>query len=147
MTKINWVRFFLGGLIATVLLFLSDGLLHENVFRTYWEAVYRDLGTKPPAEGHSLDLVYFFIFEMGRGFGAMLVYVLMRPFYGAGPKTAVLAAIATWLALSVAGPAEFIPLRFYSNSLWIGVAAVQLVTSIIAAMAGAAIYKDPAVVE
>ena len=145
MTKINWIRFFLGGLIATVLLFLSDGLLHENVFKTYWEAVYTALGTKPPPEGHNLDLVYFFIFEMGRGFGAMFVYVLMRPFYGAAPKTAILAAIGTWLALSVAGPAQFIPLRLYSNSLWIGVAGVQLVTSIVAGLAGAAIYKDPAV--
>ena len=144
MTKINWARFFLGGLIATVLLFVSDGMLHENVFKSYWEAVYVALGVKPPAEGHSLDLVYFFVFEIGRGFGAMFVYILMRPFHGAGPKTAVLAAVATWLAFSVTGPAEFIPLGFYSNALWVGVAGAQFVTSIVTTLIAGILYKDPA---
>src|SRR5688572_1165814 len=143
MTKINHVRLVMGGLIATVILFLTDRLLHENVFRTYWEAVYVGLGTRPPESAHSLALVYFFIFELGRGFLLVFLYVLMRPFHGAGPKTAALAGIAGWLAFSVAGPAQFIPLGFYSNTLWIGVAAAQLVTSIVATLAGAAPYKDP----
>ncbi len=143
MKKINFGRLIIGGLIASILLFLSDGFLHEQVFKQYWEYLYHGLGAKPPEAGHSIDMVYFFIFELGRGFGAIFIYTLMRPFYGPGPKTAVLAAIATWLAFSVTAPAEFIPLGFYGRRLWVMVAAAQFVTSIVANLIAASIYKEP----
>lgn len=145
MTQINFGRLFIGGLIASVLLFLSDGFLHEQVFKQYWEYLYQGLGAKQPDPSHaSMALVYFFIFELGRGFGAIFIYALMRPFHGPGPKTAVFAAIAAWLAFSVTGPAEFIPLGFYGRRLWVMVAAAQLVTSIVANLIAAWFYRDPA---
>ena len=144
MTKINYGRLFVGGLIASVLLFLSDGFLHEQVFKQYWEYVYQGLGSTPPDPSHTWALLYFFIFELGRGFLAIFLYVLMRPFYGAGPKTAVLSAVVAWLAFSVAAPAEFIPLGFYSRRLWVMVAVAQLVTSILTNLLAAWIYRDPA---
>ena len=143
MTKINFARLFVGGLIASVLLFLSDGFLHEQVFKQYWEYLYQGLGARPPEASHSTALVYFFIFELGRGFLAIFIYVLMRPFHGVGPKTAVLSAIAAWLAFSVTAPAEFIPLGFYGRRLWVMVAAAQLVTSIVANLIAAWMYTDP----
>jgi len=142
MTDINWSRLVIGGLIASILLFLSDGFLHENVFKQYWEYLYYGLGTVPPQSSHASSLVYFFIFELGRGFGAIFIYVLMRPFHGPGPKTAIFAAIAAWLAFSVTAPAEFIPLGFYGRRMWILIAGAQLVTSVITNMLVAAIYKD-----
>ena len=66
----------------------------------------------------------------------------MRPFFSPGPKTAALAGVVAWFAFSLTGPAQFIPLGFYSQALWAKVAAFQLVTSIVAAIAGAAIYKE-----
>ena len=137
MTKINFGRLFIGGLIATVILFITDGLLHEKIVRDYWMYLYQGLGARPPEE-HSISLLYFFIFEIGRGFTAMLMYVLMRPFSGPGPKTAVFAAIAAWFAFSVTGPAQFIPLGFYGRRLWLMVAGYQLVTSIVANLIAAA---------
>lgn len=144
MTKINFGRLLIGGLIASILLFLSDGFLHEQVFKQYWEYLYHGLGAKPPESSHAVAMVYFFIFELGRGFSAIFVYALMRPFYGVGPKTAVFSAIAAWLAFSVTAPAEFIPLGFYGRRLWIMVAAAQLVTSVVANLLAAWIYRDPA---
>lgn len=142
MTNINWTRFIIGGLIATVILFVTDGLLHEMLLKPDWLAVYANLGAPVP-EPHGASMVYFFIFELGRGMLAMLLYVLMRAYTGAGPKTAVLAGLAVWAAFSLAGPAQFIPLGFYSVALWVKVAAFQLVTSVVGTLAGAAIYKDP----
>jgi hypothetical protein len=144
MQKINFGRLFIGGLIASLLLFVSDGFLHEQVFKNYWGYLYDGLGAKPPEPGHALAMVYFLIFELGRGFLAIFLYALMRPFHGAGPKTAVLSAIAAWLAFSVAGPAEFIPLGFYGRRLWVMVAGAQLVTSIVANLIAAWMYSDPA---
>jgi hypothetical protein len=142
MPKINWNRLLIGGVIAAVICFLSDGLLHNKIVGADWKAVYDNLGAATPSAEHSSALVYFFIFELGRGFLTILVYVLMRPFFTPGPKTAVLAGVITWLAFSLTGPAQFIPLGFYSNALWLKVGAYQFVTSILAAVAAAAVYKD-----
>jgi hypothetical protein len=139
--KLNWSRIIIGGLIAAVICFLTDGFFHERVVRADWEAVYRGLGAREPAENAG-SMVYFAIFELGRGFVSLFLYALMRQPFKPGPKTAVLAGIVAWLAFSVTGPAEFIPLEFYSHALWGKVAAFQLVTTIVATIAGAAIYKD-----
>jgi hypothetical protein len=147
MTKINWARLILGGIVATVILFLTDGVLHEHLVHHDWDMLPAALGARESQKGHGVAIMYFFVFELGRGMISLLIYALMRPFYGPGPKTAVLAGLAAWLAFSVAGPAQFIPLGFYSNALWAKVAGYQLITSIVAALAGAALYKDAAASE
>ena len=143
MAQINWGRLFLGSLIAAIIMFVTDGFIHETITRGDWNAVYDGLGARTP-EAHTTSMLYFGIFELGRGFTAMLFYVLMRAFFGAGPKTAVLAGIVGWIAFSLTAPAQFIPLGFFSNALWLKVGAIHLVTSIIATIAGAALYKDAA---
>ena len=133
MPTINWGRL--------VIMFVTDGLVHETIAKADWEAVYSALRAVPP-EPHGLSMVYFAVFELGRAFTAMLFYVTMRAFFGAGPKTAVLAGVVGWIAFSLTGPVQFIPLGFFSNALWLKVGAVHLITSIIATIAGAALYKD-----
>lgn len=142
MGSINWTRLLIGGLIATVLCFFGDGFFHEQIAKGDWEVVYRSLPAPLPTEEHRSSLAYFFLYEVGRGFLAMILYVLMRPMLRPGPKTAIVAAVVAWFAMSLTGPAEFIPLGFYSHALWMKVGAWHLVTSIISTIAGAAIYKD-----
>lgn len=139
--NINWARFAVAALVITIICFLTDGFIHERLLSDDWESVYRGLGaTEPPHQPTSL--IYFAILEIGRGVLSMLLYVTMRTHLGAGPKTAVLAAIAAWFAFSITGPAQFIPLGFFSNSLWLKTSAIQLMTSIVATLAGAALYKE-----
>lgn len=139
--SINWGRFFVGGIIASVICFLTDGLLHEMIVGGDWKTVYANLGATPPTE-NSMSMAYFAVFELGRGFITMLLYVLMRPTCKPGPKTAAYAGLVAWIAFSLTGPVQFIPLEFYSNALWMKVAAFQLITTIVAALAAAALYKD-----
>jgi hypothetical protein len=141
MPRLNWLRFFLGALIASVIMFMTDGFLHERVFTADWASVYANLGVAEPHH-EAAGILYFAIFEIGRGFVSMFLYVLMQSFFGPGPKTAILAGVVGWIAFSLTGPTQFIPLGFYSNALWVKVAAAQLVTSIVATIAGAALYKD-----
>ena len=143
MATINWGRLIAGGLIAAILMFLADGFIHERLVNSDWHAVYAGLRAAEP-EPHGTSMVYFALFELGRGFIAMLFYATMRTHFGAGPKTAVLAGIASWIAFSLTGPAQFIPLGFFSTALWLKVGALHLVTSIVSTIAGAAIYKDAA---
>jgi hypothetical protein len=142
--RINWGRLIFGGIVATIILFLTDGLFHERVMSAEWKAVYDGLGATPPQHHSPVGVLYFAVFDLGRGMLAMYLYALMRSCCGPGPKTAMLAGVVAWLAFTIAGPAQFIPLGFYSNSLWIKVGAFQLFTSIVAALVGGAIYKDAA---
>lgn len=141
MPKLNWNRLIIGGLVAAIIAFLTDGFFHERVVGADWNSVYAALGAREPTESAG-SMLYFAIFEIGRGFVAIFVYALMRGPFKPGPKTAALAGIVSWFAFSLTGPAQFIPLGFYSHALWGKVGAFQLVTSIIATIAGAAIYKD-----
>ncbi|HVQ38530.1 MAG TPA: hypothetical protein VMS31_13415 [Pyrinomonadaceae bacterium] len=140
MTKINWTRLIVGALIAAIIAFLSDGFLHDQLLKADWKAIYESLGAREPAP-HGTSMAYFAVFELGRGLISIFVYVLMRAHWKPGPKTAALAGVVAWIAFSVTGPAQFIPLGFFSNVLWGKVMAFQLVTSILAAIAGAAVYK------
>ena len=141
MAGINWGRLIAGGVVAAIIMFFTDGFIHERLVRTDWHAVYTGLGSAEP-EPHVGGMVYFGIYELGRGLISMLFYATMRTHFGPGPKTAVLAAIAGWTAFSIAGPAQFIPLGFFSTALWLKVGALHLVTSILATITGAAMYKD-----
>jgi hypothetical protein len=143
MPRINWGRLILGILIAAIIMFVTDGFIHEKLVKADWMALYDALRATPP-EAHSANMIYFAIFELGRGFTAMMFYVLMRAFCGAGPKTAVCAGIVGWIAFSLTGPVQFIPLGFFSTALWLKVGALHFITSIIATIAGAALYKDAA---
>lgn len=144
MANINLARLFIGGLVATIILFVTDGVLHEHVVKDYWLYIYQGLSAQPPQAEHGSSLLYFLVFEAGRAFTAILMYVLMRPFAGPGPKAAILAAVAAWFAFSFTGPAQFIPLGFYGKRLWAIVAGYQLVTSILANLLAAWLYRDPA---
>ena len=143
MAQINWGRLFLGSLLAAIIMFVAEGFLHETIAKADWQAVYDGLKATPP-EHRSSNMVYFALFELGRGFTAMMFYATMRGYFGAGPKTAALAGVVGWIAFSLTGPVQFIPLGFFSNALWVKVAALQLIVSILATIAGAAMYKDAA---
>lgn len=131
------------GLVAAIICFFTDGFFHERIVNADWKTVYDNLRIVSP-EHRSSDLAYFVVFELGRGLIAVFLYAMMRSHWGPGPKTAALAGIVAWVAFSVTGPAQFIPLGFFSHALWLKAAAFQLVTSMLATIAGAALYKDAA---
>ncbi len=141
MSNVNWGKFILGALIVAAICFVSDGFLHQRVVNEQWEAVIAALGATVP-EHAGFSMIWFVVFEAGRGFLAMYVYVLLRPRLGPGVTTATWAGVVTWVAFSLTGPAQFIPLGFYSVSLWAFVGIYQLVFTIIAAIVGAAPYSE-----
>jgi hypothetical protein len=141
MSNVNWGRFILGALIVAAICFISDGYLHQKLVDGQWDAVVAALGATMP-EHTGFTMIWFAVFEAGRGFLTMYVYVLLRPRLGPGVKTATWAGVVAWVAYSLTGPAQFIPLGFYSESLWISVGLYQLVFSIIAAIVGAAPYQE-----
>jgi hypothetical protein len=141
MGNINWGKFVLGAAFVAAICFVSDGFLHQKVVDDQWADVVNALGATVPQHA-GWSMIWFVVFEAGRGFLTMYTYVLLRPRFGPGVKTATWAGVVAWVAYSLTGPAQFIPLGFYSESLWFTVAIYQLVFSIVAAIAGAAPYGE-----
>jgi hypothetical protein len=130
-------------MLATIICFVTDGLLHQHLLEDEWGALYGALAAQPPAEhSHGASLISFFDFELGRGLGGVFIYAMMRARYRPGPRTAAFAGLVIWVICSVTGPAQFIPLGFYSHELWLKVGAYQLVTTLAATLAGAAVYRE-----
>ena len=50
MAKVNWGRLLLGSLIAAVLCFVTDGLMHNMLIHEDWKGVYTSLKATPPTE-------------------------------------------------------------------------------------------------
>jgi hypothetical protein len=73
-------------------MFVTDGFFHEKVVHADWLAVYAGLKAATP-EPHGTGLVYFAIFELGRGMISLLLYATMRAYFGAGPGLPFLRAL------------------------------------------------------
>jgi hypothetical protein len=121
--------------------FVSDGFLHQRLINEQWQELIAALGITMK-EHAGWTMIYFVVFELGRGFLTMFIYVLLRPRLDPGVRTAAWAGLVAWVAYSFTGPVQFIPLGFFSEALWISAGAYQLVASIIAAIVGAAIYQE-----
>ena len=91
MGKTNWKRVFLGGLVAGIV---------SLVLRLTAETVYLQKLWNPSLEalGHPLKetagmAIFWTVFILVGGILAVWLYSAIRPRYGAGPKTAVIAGL------------------------------------------------------
>ncbi len=75
----------------------------------------------------------------------MWLYAAIRSRYGAGPKTAVCAGLAVWVAGILLPNAAFMGASgLFPTSLTVMTTAAAIVEWVIAALAGAALYKEGA---
>jgi hypothetical protein len=144
MRKINIGRVLLGGIVAGILMFLADGFIHEKLLHEHWMVAMRAAGRSMQAEEHGSDMVYFAVFELLRGLALAWVYAAIRAQFGAGPKTAVIAAVAVWAMMFPIPFVSEMPIGFYTTTMLALWSLYELVTSVIAGLLAGALYKDAA---
>jgi hypothetical protein len=135
----NGKRVILGGLLAGLVINISETILNVPVMGQQMEDALKGRNL-PPVGGSAVG-----VFVAG-GFvvGLLLVwlYAAIRPRFGPGPKTAILAAVVLWL-LAYAWPSlgtglvGFMPMKLLAVATLWGLGEV-----ILAALAGGAIYKE-----
>ncbi|PYP30193.1 MAG: hypothetical protein DMD47_10255, partial [Gemmatimonadetes bacterium] len=94
MGKINWGRVVLGGLLAGLVLNVIDWVVYGKVLAADFNAALQALG-KGPMTGSMI--IWFVIFDFLFGIFLVWFYAAIRPRFGAGPRTAVLAGFAIWV--------------------------------------------------
>jgi hypothetical protein len=139
MTKINYGRVILGGLLAGLVLNIGEYLLNEVVFKQQMEEMFRKINVPPPG-GSFIAIAVGITFLLG--ILIVCLYAMIRPRYGAGPKTAICAALVIWFCVYVYCGVLNAALFGISTSFLIISLAWGLVEYALAAIAGAWLYKE-----
>src|SRR6478672_3912498 len=95
MKSVNWGRVILGGILAGVVMNVSEFVLNEVVLKKANEDAMKALGKTMPESGGTIGVWIVLGFVIG--IAAVWLYAAIRPRYGAGPGTAVKAGIAVWV--------------------------------------------------
>ena len=138
MGKINLSRVILGGIVAGVIINVSMYLLHDVVLKAQHEETMRAFGKTMPVGGTVLTvwLLYGLIWAIV----AVWLYAAMRPRFGPGPGTAARTGVVVWFfSCLMPSVAMWNMGLFPFSGLELG---WDLVTDIVAVIAGAAIYKE-----
>jgi hypothetical protein len=93
----NVGRILAGGLFAGLVMNIGEYVLNEIVLKEKWEAAMADMGMEPMT-GATIGVLVVVTFVIG--IALVWLYAAMRPRFGAGPKTAIIAGFFTWLLLS-----------------------------------------------
>ncbi|HTO75602.1 MAG TPA: hypothetical protein VMQ61_05950 [Thermoanaerobaculia bacterium] len=138
MKSVNWGRVILGGILAGVVINVSEFVLNEVALKKANEDAMKALGKSMPESGGTI--LIWMILGFVIGIAAVWLYAAIRPRYGGGPGTAVKAGIAVWVLGSLYMTVVFWNLGLYPINvlllLW------TLVEAIVSTVAGAWLYKE-----
>ena len=140
MGKINLGRVVLGGLVAGVVICIFEFVLNGVILADQWPELMKSLDR--PALGVS-EIVYFNVFGFIQGLVAVWTYAAIRPRFGEGPMTAVIAALLTWVTSYVLVDAMPTIMGVFPLSMTLMLAGVGLIEIVVATVAGAFFYKEP----
>lgn len=140
MGKINLGRLLLAGIVAgivsDVLGYLVDGVLLAQ----RWSDEILSLG-KP--EFGTMQIVWFNVLGLVAGILLIWVYAAIRPRFGAGIGTALIAGVVVWLIGSLIPNLGFMWVSgIFTKHLTAYTTAGNLVEVLAGAVAGAALYKE-----
>ena len=139
MGKINWLRVVLGGLLAGVVLNVYDFVVNGTILAAQWNAALQALGKGQM--GGSM-VVWFVVCDFLIGLWALWIYAAIRPRFGAGPKTAVIAGLTAWFGLGLINTLSQLPMGLFPAGLYHWNLIGTLVMGPVATIAGAALYQE-----
>jgi hypothetical protein len=139
MSKINLGRVIMGGLLAGLIINIFEYVLNGVVLHDQWETVVSTHNL--PAMGMN-EIIWFNVLGFALGIAAVWTYAAIRPRFGAGVKTAVFAALLTWVTAYLFCNAMPTITGLFSLQLMLTLVGVGLIEIIVATIAGAWLYKE-----
>lgn len=136
---INFGRVILGGFVTGVILNLGEFLLNGFVLAKDMQDFFKKCGFPEPG---SSFFVIAIVITFVLGFVIVLGYAAIRPRFGPGPKTAVIAALFAWFGIYLYQNVIGFGLGIMPTRVFMIAIAWGLVEYIVATLAGAAVYKE-----
>jgi hypothetical protein len=141
MSAINVPRVILGGLAAGLVMNVLDVTTGLAILADDMNANAQRLNLDPAVLNSTAAMVTWIVVDFLYGLLVVFTYAGFRPRFGPGPKTAVIAGLTIYAAITVI-LAGFLSVGMFMQGPFIKQAAIQLVVNIVASLVGGAIYKE-----
>jgi hypothetical protein len=140
MGKINVGRLSLGGIVAGIAIDIVDYFVDGVWLGQSWADGMGLLGRPGFSQ---IQIILFNVIGLLTGIVAIWVYAAIRPRFGAGIKTAIIAGLAVWLLTTVFPNAAFMHvMHLFSNHLALYTTLGGLVEVVFGTVVGASVYKE-----
>ena len=139
MQKINVGRVFAGGLLAGLVINISETILNGFVLAAQFEAVLKERNL-PPMEPRAI--VSFVVMCFGLGIATTWLYAAIRPRFGAGVPTAILTGAVVWFFAYLYPGIVDVVLQLFPTDLTVIALTWGLVEVVLGAIAGAWVYRE-----
>jgi len=139
MHKINTGRLIIAGIVAAVILDVLEYVVNGILLARPWADNQTALHV---AQIGPRGYIAFNLWCLAVGFIAIWLYVAIRPRFGPGPRTAIISAAAIWLLgwpLQMVAP---LAMHVVPRSLALNSSLLGIPETLIAILAGAALYKE-----
>ena len=139
MRSINMGRVVVGGLVAGLLINVSEFVLNAVVLVNDMKAAMAALN-RPPIDNSMI--VWFVLLAFGIGIMSVWVYAAVRPRFGPGVRTAICASLVVWGLAYLYPNVSTMILGLFPTRLMIIATVWGLVEVLVAGVAGAWIYTE-----
>lgn len=141
MGKINTGRLILGGIVAGILVNVSETLLNAVVLKDQWASAMQALG-KPMTAMDPKAMVVWIVWGFVYGILCVWMYAAIRPRFGPGAGTAAKAGFVAWLLAGLLSSVGMANMGLVPTSLLVISGIWTLVESILVTFVGAWLYKE-----
>lgn len=141
MGHINVGRVIIGGIVAAAILFVAGFVIHGAILGADWMA-WQSAGHMPLALSHGAAVVIWIILSLVNGLTGVWIYAGIRPRYGAGAKTALIAGLMLWLVGGLGAALAQFALGNVPHKVVVIGCIGALIADVIAIVAGAYFYKE-----
>jgi hypothetical protein len=139
MGKINATRVILGGLLAGLVINIAETVLNLFVFSADMSAMLKERNL-PEIGGSAIGGFVVLCFLLG--IVTVWLYAAIRPRYGAGPGTAITAALAVWFTAYIFPQVGNVLMGMYGMRLMVIGLLWGLGEIVLGALAGAYVYRE-----
>ncbi len=141
MASMNVGRVVAGGLLAGLIINISEFVLNQPILGEKWKEAMEAMNLQEPGTG---AIGVFIVTGFVLGLLTVWMYAAMRPRLGAGPKSAMIAGLFVWLLYYGLVNVGIGLMGVFSFDLLGIVLGWSIVEMLIAAVIGCAVYKEAA---
>lgn len=138
-SAINIGKVIVGGLLCGLIINISETILNLGVVSADMAEALKSRNLPDIGNG---AITGFVLFSFLLGIGAVWLYAAIRPRFGPGVKTAIIAALAVWLLAYVYPTFGMVFMGFFPAGLAAFATVWGLVEIILGAIAGAWVYSE-----
>ncbi len=139
MEKINIKMVLLGGLLAGLVINIGEFILNEPILGDAWMAWTKSMNLPEMNEN---VIIFYVVWSFLVGIAIVWLYAAIRPRFGAGVRTAVMAGLFMWVTMWALGFGSMVIQGIFPTDLIVTSVIWGLFEVPLAAVAGAYLYKE-----